>query len=269
MSAARTAPVKARGRVITHAVAGAAERGEERVALGVDLVAVPDAELLPQDAAMFRKEVGVLASQSFEESGRALDVREEEGDGARRGLEFRFLGRRGAFSPGARDSRTRVHAWPPKLLVRMTFLSRQLTGPGDDRPIGQILRRAMRPEGPPLAPVAVPGKRHAHGDDRDDHQKERVLAEHEEDREHRNEEDAHGERRRIQHLQSQADDLEDQDVQSDERHAHEPRKDVAVGICVVGEKQRQRELRDEQQRHAGDRQIRDDVIQAQAGQSMS
>jgi len=95
---------------------------------------------------MFREEVGVFAFQAFKEASRALDVGEEEGDGASRCLEFRFLGRGRALSPGARDSRTGVDAWPPKLLVRMTFLSRQLIGPGDDRPIGQILRRAMRPE---------------------------------------------------------------------------------------------------------------------------
>ena len=60
----------------------ASEGDEEGVALGVDLDACVRGERLSQDASVLGEEVGVPVSVLLKEPRRALDVREEERDGA-------------------------------------------------------------------------------------------------------------------------------------------------------------------------------------------
>ena len=62
----------------------ASEGDEEGVALGVDLDACVRGERLSQHASVLGEEVGVGGAVLLEESRRALDVREEKGDGADR-----------------------------------------------------------------------------------------------------------------------------------------------------------------------------------------
>ena len=62
------------------------ERDEEGVALGVDLDAAVFREGVPQRAAVLVEEIRVSRPVLLEKPGRALDVREEEGDGAGRQL---------------------------------------------------------------------------------------------------------------------------------------------------------------------------------------
>ncbi len=73
-------------------VGSARERHEERVALGIDLDARVCGEGIPQQPPVLGKKVGVCRSVLLKESRRALDVREEEGDGA--GRERRACSRR-------------------------------------------------------------------------------------------------------------------------------------------------------------------------------
>ncbi len=61
---------------------GAGERGEERVALGVHLVTMPALEQRSQELALVLKDLCVLAAQAVEETGRPLDVGEQERHGA-------------------------------------------------------------------------------------------------------------------------------------------------------------------------------------------
>ncbi len=69
-----------------HCVRCAREGNEERVALRVDLDAVVSRERFSQGAAVLREEIRVARSVLLEEPRRALDVGEEEGDGAGRKL---------------------------------------------------------------------------------------------------------------------------------------------------------------------------------------
>ena len=62
----------------------ARERDEERVALGIDLEPVPLRESGPQHSALLGQQVRVFLPQPFQQPGRALDVREQERDRARR-----------------------------------------------------------------------------------------------------------------------------------------------------------------------------------------
>src|SRR5439155_26227056 len=59
---------------------------EEGVALGVDLDAAVAGEGLPEDAPVLRQRVGVGVAELVQQACRALDVGEEEGDGAGREL---------------------------------------------------------------------------------------------------------------------------------------------------------------------------------------
>ncbi len=65
---------------------GSRKRDEERIALGVHLDTVMPRERLPQDSPVLVEQVGISRPVLLEESGRALDVREEKGDGAARQL---------------------------------------------------------------------------------------------------------------------------------------------------------------------------------------
>jgi hypothetical protein len=68
-------------------ILGTAERDEERVPLRVDLVAVVLGESLTEDSTMVVEGVPVdLSAQLFEQLCGALDVGEQEGDGACRQL---------------------------------------------------------------------------------------------------------------------------------------------------------------------------------------
>ena len=67
-------------------VSGAGERDEEGIALGVHFDALVSRERLPQDSSMLVEQIGVAPPVLLQESCRALDVREEEGDGAGRQL---------------------------------------------------------------------------------------------------------------------------------------------------------------------------------------
>ena len=63
------------------------ERDEERVALRVDLDAVVRGERGPKDAPVLCERLGVpVGAERVQQAGRALDVREEEGDRAAREL---------------------------------------------------------------------------------------------------------------------------------------------------------------------------------------
>ena len=59
-----------------------AERGEEGVALGIDLPAVVRGERVADDALVLGEDRAVVVAQLLEQPRRALDVGEEEGDGA-------------------------------------------------------------------------------------------------------------------------------------------------------------------------------------------
>jgi hypothetical protein len=67
-------------------VAGAREGDEEGVALRVDFVAAVSVERLPEQALMVAQDGSVAIPELFHEPRRPLDVREEEGHGARRRL---------------------------------------------------------------------------------------------------------------------------------------------------------------------------------------
>ena len=67
-------------------VGGARKRDEEGVALGVDLDARVPGERVPQGAPVLGEQIGVARPVLLEEPRRALDVREEKGDGAAREL---------------------------------------------------------------------------------------------------------------------------------------------------------------------------------------
>ncbi len=67
------------------------ERDEEGVALRVDLDAVVRSERVPQDSPVLRKRFRVrIRPERVEQARRALDVREEEGDGAGREISRRM-----------------------------------------------------------------------------------------------------------------------------------------------------------------------------------
>src|SRR6266540_620999 len=63
-----------------------AEGDEKGVSLRVDLDAAALGERRPKKTAMFGKHVAVVLPQPFDELGRAIDVREEKGDGSGRQL---------------------------------------------------------------------------------------------------------------------------------------------------------------------------------------
>ena len=63
-------------------VAGTREGEEERVALRIHLDAIAPAELLAEDPAVLRDDLGVAVAEPLEEVRRAFDVREDEGDGS-------------------------------------------------------------------------------------------------------------------------------------------------------------------------------------------
>ena len=65
-----------------HAIAGSRERGEERIALRVDLSASGLRDGSPNDAPMIVQSLGVAVPQRLEKVSGMLDVGEEEGDGA-------------------------------------------------------------------------------------------------------------------------------------------------------------------------------------------
>ena len=73
---------------------GAREHDEERVALRVHLHAVVPRESVTQDAAVLGEHLGVLVAQFVQQARRALDVREQEGDGAGGELGHRLMMRR-------------------------------------------------------------------------------------------------------------------------------------------------------------------------------
>ena len=63
-----------------------AKGDEERVALRVDLLSAVLGEGRAQDAPVLGQHLAVAVAQLLEQAGRALDVREEEGDGPAREL---------------------------------------------------------------------------------------------------------------------------------------------------------------------------------------
>jgi hypothetical protein len=65
-----------------HGSAGAREDVEEGVTLRVDLFAAVPRKRLPQDPPMLGQHVAVAIAELFEQPRGALDVREQEGDGA-------------------------------------------------------------------------------------------------------------------------------------------------------------------------------------------
>jgi hypothetical protein len=65
-----------------HGVPGALEAEEERVALRVDLLAAPRGERVADHPPVLGEGVRVAVAERLEELGRALDVGEDEGDGA-------------------------------------------------------------------------------------------------------------------------------------------------------------------------------------------
>ncbi len=67
-------------------VGGSLERDEERVALSVHLDAPARLERRPHQAVMLGEQLGVPVAQLVKQPRRALDVREEKGDGAGRQL---------------------------------------------------------------------------------------------------------------------------------------------------------------------------------------
>src|SRR5438876_7241331 len=69
-----------------HRIPGAGERNEERVALRIDLTAAVLLEHLPQEPLVIGDELGVPIAKLAQETGRAFDVAEQEGDSAGRKL---------------------------------------------------------------------------------------------------------------------------------------------------------------------------------------
>jgi hypothetical protein len=70
--------------------AGPIERNEERVSRGVHLDAASGNERCPHAAVVLSQEVGVVVAELVEQPRRALDVREQEGDGPGRELAHRL-----------------------------------------------------------------------------------------------------------------------------------------------------------------------------------
>src|SRR5207253_10967070 len=69
----------------------AAEGHEERVALRTERDAAVTAERLPQNTPMLRQDVRVRVAELVQHARRALDVREQEGDGAGRELAHALM----------------------------------------------------------------------------------------------------------------------------------------------------------------------------------
>src|SRR2546426_11646429 len=64
----------------------AAEGDEERVALGIDLLPAVLVECRAEDPAVLGQHLAVPVTELLEQAGRALDVREEGGDGPAPGV---------------------------------------------------------------------------------------------------------------------------------------------------------------------------------------
>jgi hypothetical protein len=75
-----------------HGVLGASKRDEEGVALRVDLAPVVGGERLAQDPLVLLERLAVPLAELLQQPSRALDVGEEEGDGADRKLVDRAHG---------------------------------------------------------------------------------------------------------------------------------------------------------------------------------
>ena len=86
-------------------VPGTLEAVEERVALGVDLLASPRTERVADQAAVLGERIGVSVAELLEQLGRALDVGEDEGDGA--AVQHRHALSRSSSEAWARRRRTR------------------------------------------------------------------------------------------------------------------------------------------------------------------
>ena len=86
-------------------VAGAFEAEEECVALRVDLLTPSGSEGVADHAAVLGKRVGVSVAELLEQLGRALDVGEDEGDGA--AVQHRHALSLSSSEPWARRRRTR------------------------------------------------------------------------------------------------------------------------------------------------------------------
>lgn len=81
-----------------HGLAGTHERVEERVALGVDLLSLVGGEDLAHEPPMQRQQLGVVrVAEPLEQGSAALDVAEDERDGASR--EVQLIGLRSACMP--------------------------------------------------------------------------------------------------------------------------------------------------------------------------
>ena len=74
-----------------HGLVRASKRVEEGVALGVDLVAAVGGEGLPQEPLVLGQNLRPAPTQLPDELRRALDVGEQEGDGARRKLAHALI----------------------------------------------------------------------------------------------------------------------------------------------------------------------------------
>jgi hypothetical protein len=86
-------------------VARASERDEERVTLRVDLDAPVLDESLPKNDSVSVESIGVISAELVKELGRALDVGEEEGDGAGRQLYHHVVSSRVVFAKAIASSR--------------------------------------------------------------------------------------------------------------------------------------------------------------------
>ena len=74
-----------------HGLVRASKRVEESIALGVDLVAAVGGEGLPQEPLVLGQNLRPAPTQLPDELRRALDVGEQEGDGARRKLAHALI----------------------------------------------------------------------------------------------------------------------------------------------------------------------------------
>ena len=79
----------------------AGERKEERIALRVDLAALAISHRLAQDPAVDFEDLAVPVAELPQKPGRALDVREEEGDGSPRELDHAAQAWRLAVDPSS------------------------------------------------------------------------------------------------------------------------------------------------------------------------
>jgi hypothetical protein len=111
-----------------HRIDGRAEDAEEGVPFGRHLDTVVVNQLAPHDGVVVEEEAGVVVTEVCQQPGRPLDVRHEEGDGARGQAHAGTLRRHPWPVAGAR---IRPSARPPPLrLSRVSSAASPAPGPG-------------------------------------------------------------------------------------------------------------------------------------------